>query len=148
MFGSKRRLSKADASKVRDAIGRAEKGHRGEIRVHIEHRYPGDGPLTRARDLFFRLGMAMTAQGTGVLLYVAEKDHKAAVFAGPGVYGASEPGFWKDVSRLVADGYKRGAKAEGIVAAVTKIGELLATAAPGDDTHGNELPNEVTFGQP
>lgn len=126
------------------AIADAERGHRGEIRVHIEGRYPGDGPLGRAAALFAELGMERTKDGTGVLLYVAELDRKAAVFAGPGVYGAREPGFWREVTATVAAGYHEGRRIAGLTRALSMIGEILGEAAPGDDAAGDELPNEVT----
>ncbi len=126
------------------AIARAEVGHRGEIRVHLEARYPGDGPLSRAEALFGELGMHRTRDDTGVLLYVAERDRKAAVFAGAGVYGARQPGFWREVTATVAAGYAAGDRIGGLVRAIAMIGEVLREAAPGQDEAGDELPNEVT----
>src|SRR5690606_23703276 len=86
------------------SIAAAERGHRGEIRVHLEGRYPGDGPMQRAEALFHELGLDRTREGTGVLLYVAERDRKSAVFAGPGIYGARAAGFWSDVVAAIAHG--------------------------------------------
>ncbi|HEY5926882.1 MAG TPA: TPM domain-containing protein [Kofleriaceae bacterium] len=126
------------------AIAAAERSHRGEIRVHLESRYAGDGPVRRAEILFHELGLDRTQDGTGVLLYVAARDRKAAVFAGPGVYGAREPGFWNDVAAAVARGYADGDRIAGLLRAVEMIGEILRSAAPGEDTAGNELPNQVT----
>lgn len=140
------RLSAAERRLIVAGIAEAERGHRGEIRVHIEPRYPGDGPLKRAEALFHELGMDKTRAGTGVLLYVAELDRKAAVFAGPGVYGAREPGFWREVVAAVAAGYRAGNRIAGIGRALTMIGALLREATPGDDVAGDELPNEVTTG--
>jgi len=142
------RMRRADRKRIVDAIGRAEAGNRAEIAVHVEHRYVGDGPLARAHALFDTLGMDRTRDGTGVLLYVAVDDHKAAVWAGPGLVGASEPGFWQAAVAEVAAGFKQGDGAGGIVRALAHIGELARRVAPGDDTAGNELANRVTFGGP
>lgn len=125
-------------------MAQAERGHRGEIRVHIEARYPGDGPLGRAAALFRELEMDRTRDDTGVLLYVAERDRKAAVFAGTGVYGARQPGFWREVTDTVAAGYRAGDRIAGLVRAIEMIGAVLHDAAPGEDGAGDELPNEVT----
>jgi len=125
-------------------IAAAERGHRGEIRVHLESRYPGDGPRRRAEVLFHELGLDRTRDGTGVLLYVAERDRKTAVFAGPGVYGARAAGFWNDVAATVARGYAQGDRMSGLLRALEMIGEILRDAAPGKDTAGNELPDQVT----
>lgn len=88
--------------------------------------------------------MERTKSGTGVLLYVAELDRKAAVFAGPGVFGARAPDFWRDVTAAVAAGYRAGDRSGGIVRALEMIGALLREAAPGEDVAGDELPNRVT----
>lgn len=141
---SSTRLSAAERRAIQAAITQAEEGHRGEIRVHLEARYPGDGPLQRAATLFGELQMQRTRDDTGVLLYVAELDRKAAVFAGPGVYGAREPAFWREVTTAVAEGYRAGNRVAGLGRALQMIGAILREAAPGADTGGDELPNQVT----
>ena len=75
-------LSAAEETRLVAAIRRAEEANRGEVLVHVERRCPGGDALARAAKLFEKLGMRRTATDTGVLLYVAVKDHKAAVFAG------------------------------------------------------------------
>lgn len=137
-------ISRADEARLIRAIQAAEADNRGEVRVHLERRYPGDGPLERAAQLFEHLGLWRTRDGTGVLLYVAVLDHKAAVWAGPGIHGAAEPGFWQDVTAEVAAGFKAGAPVDGLIAALGHIGELLRNQAPGEDTAGNELPDRVS----
>ena len=137
-------LSAAERRELQRAIAEAERGHRGEIRVHLEGRYPGDGPLGRAAALFAELAMDQTRDDTGVLLYVAERDRKAAVFAGSGVYGARQPGFWREVTDTVAAGYRAGDRVAGLLRAIEMLGAVLREAAPGEDVAGDELPNEVT----
>lgn len=137
-------LTRDEQRRVVAAIEAAERGHRGEIGVHLEARYVGDGPLARAGELFRALGMDQTRDGTGVLLYVALADRRAAVWAGPGVYGATAPEFWKVATDRVAQGFADGRPADGLISALIAIGELLLTAAPGDDSAGDERPNRVT----
>jgi uncharacterized membrane protein len=139
-------LTKAERAKLSRAIEAAEEGHRGEIRVHLEDRYPGDGPMGRAGALFIELGMDRTLDATGVLLYVAELDRKVAVFAGGGVYGARDPAQWKEVCATVAKGYHDGHRIEGLERGLKMLGEILRDAAPGEDEAGDELPNEVNLG--
>jgi len=128
---------------ISEAITRAEEGHRGEIRVHVEARYPGDGPIARARELYLGLGMQRTEGDTAALLYVAWADRKVAVWHGRGLDDAEAPGFWKEVAALVAAGFKGGVPVDGIVRAVEAMGRLMARAAPGAD-RANELPDRVT----
>ena len=126
-----------------DAIAQAERGHRGEVQVHLEARYPGDGPLGRAAALFDEHGLDETRDGTGVLLYVAELDRRVAVFAGPGVFGARSPEQWKDVCATVAAGYRDGDRIRGLTEGLKILGEILRETAPGKDDAGDELANEV-----
>jgi uncharacterized membrane protein len=140
----RRILSREDERSVIQAIGEAEMGNRGEVRVHIEGRCPEEDPINRAAALFRELGMERTAEATGVLLYVAPHDRKAAVYAGPGIHGAAEKGFWQEAIDAVAEGFASGEPAQGLTLALDMIGTLLREKVPGDDRSGNELPDEVT----
>ncbi len=85
------RLDAAGEAAVVAAIKRAERGNRGEVRVHLEAAAPGGDALARAEALHRALGVHRTKDGTGVLLYVAVDDRRAAVYAGAGVFGARTP---------------------------------------------------------
>jgi uncharacterized membrane protein len=139
-----RRLDEDQERRLIEALGLAERGNRGEVRVHLEGRCAPAAPLERAAEVFEELGMGETSLGTGVLLYVAEDDRVAAVFAGPGVHGAKDEGFWQEVVDVVAEGYREGRKVDGLLRALEKVGDLLRAAAPGDSLE-NELPDAVTF---
>ena len=136
-------LNEADEQRIVAAMNRAEEGNRGEVRVHLESRCPGD-PLQRARALFASLGMARTAADTGVLLYVAHTSRKVAVFAGAGIHAAVAARDWQVLVDEVARACASGNEVAGVCAAVDAIGDLLRTHMGGKDTAGNELPNQVT----
>lgn len=138
------KLSKAEEARLVEAIRRAEEGHRGEVVVRLERSCRGGEPLARAAQVFEDLGMRRTAADTGVLLYVAVADRKAAVYAGQGVHGAAQPGFWQEVVDGLAQGFREGAPVVGLETAIERIGGLLRTAVPGEDTRGNELPDVVS----
>jgi uncharacterized membrane protein len=133
-------LSVGDRARIAEAIKEAEHGHRGEIVVHVEPSCLG-APLKRAAKLFAKLGVDRTKQGTGVLLYVAAMPARAAVWAGDGIAGGDRIATWKPVFEALAKHHAD--PATGILRAVAAIGAILAERAPGIDTHGNELPNEV-----
>jgi uncharacterized membrane protein len=137
-------LTELESARLVRAIGDAERGNRGEVRVHLERRCADTDALARARDVFAKLGMHKTQQDTGVLLYVAIDDRRAAVFAGAGIHPAGAESFWQEVIDEVAKHFSEGATAAGLCHAVERIGELLREHVPGDDTAGNELPNAVT----
>lgn len=133
-----------DDAAIVDAIRRAERGSRGEVRLHLERRCRRAVPMERARELFASLGMHATQDATGVLLYVSLSPRVACVYAGEGVHGAAEPGFWEDVVGRVARGFAEGRAAAGLIEAIDEIGELLRRVVPGEDPAGNELPDEVS----
>lgn len=134
----------ADEQRIVRAIANAERGNRGEVRVHVEPFCRARDPVQRARALYQRLKMSQTRDDTAVLLYVADRSRACAVWSGAGIHAHGGDGFWKSVTDAVASGYKQGKGADGICEALGKIGELLRQHAPGDDTAGNELPNAVT----
>jgi uncharacterized membrane protein len=131
------------SARLVQAIAAAESGNRGEVRLHLEGRCKRD-PLERAKRLFAELGMQKTRADTGVLLYVAVEDRKAAVFAGKGIHGAAAPDFWKKVVDGVAQGFKENKPLDGLLEALEQIGDLLREHAAGDD-HANELPDQVSM---
>ena len=130
---------------LNQAIAAAEKGHRGEVRVHVEGRCPkGSTPERRAAELFESFGMHRTQEDTAVLLYVAFKDGRSAVHAGSGVQNAAAPGFWQAVAEEIDRGFSIGEPLAGLCAALEQIGEMLRVHAAGEDIAGNELPDVVT----
>ena len=137
------RLDNAGEARVVAAIAAAEAGNRGEVRVHIERRSPAS-PLMSARRWFFELGMHQTATDTGVLLYVATGDRRAAVFAGGALHAEVEPERWQAVVDAVTAGYGAGRPADGLCDGLARVGDILRAALPGEDVHGNELPDAVT----
>jgi uncharacterized membrane protein len=137
-------LTAKEEEAVVAAIRDAERGNRGEVRVHLEAHCPEENPVRRAAVLFRALSMEQTAGATGVLLYVAVKDRRAAVFAGAGIHRAANDGFWQDAIDAVAGGFASGEPASGIIRALDMIGSLLRASVPGDDVAGNELPDAVT----
>ena len=137
------RIKSSERARLIHAIAKAEEGHRGEIRLHLEARYPGDGPKARAAELFDQFGMDQTAEGTGVLIYLAERDRKVAVHAGQGVPEASL-GTWETVATVISGGFRAGLGIAGLEQGIARVGDALRQLVPGEDTHGNELPNEVT----
>lgn len=136
-------LSATDEATVVAAIGAAELGNTGEVRVHLEGR-SGTDPMVRARRWFFQLGMHHTADGTGVLLYVAVKSRQVAVFAGPGIYQVAPREIWHEATDAAAKGFTAGTPGAGLCAAIELIGDVLRAVIPGEDKAGNELEDTVS----
>ena len=141
---TQRLLDKHQETELVAAIREAERGNRGEVRVHLERKCGKNSVLERAKEVFAQLGMHKTRDGTGVLLYVAVKDRKTAVYAGPGIHDGTEPAFWQEVVDTASKGFSNGQPIAGLVDALEHIGRSLREAVPGEDDSGDELPNKVS----
>ncbi len=137
-------LSEADLEAVRHAITEAEAGTSAEIRVHLDHRCPGE-PMKRAVAVFERLGMHRTAERHGVLIYVAVGDRKLAVIGDQGIHERVGEAYWQ---RLVADviaHFREERPRDGFIHAVRKLGEALHRHFPRRPDDRNELGDEVSI---
>ena len=138
------KLNEADEQRVVRAIANAERGNRGEVRVHLEAKCPTPDPVQRARALYVKLKLDRTRDDTAVLLYVAPRSKVCAVWSGAGLHARPDAGFWKSVTDAVANRSKEGRLADGLCDALGLIGELLRKHVPGEDPAGNELPNTIS----
>jgi uncharacterized membrane protein len=138
-------FDQVDRQELSAAIAEAEKGHRGEVRVHLERCCPeASTPRERAAELFASFGMNRTREDTAVLLYVCCDAGQCAVHAGSGVRDAAKVGFWQAVAVEIERGFSIGEPLAGICAGVEQVGEMLREHVPGEDVAGNELPDAVT----
>jgi uncharacterized membrane protein len=138
------KLSEADEQAIVRAIANAERENRGEVRVHFEATCPTKDPVARARDLYGKLGLNRTKDDTAVLVYVAHRSKRCAVWSGAGIHPRADAAFWQSVTDAVAMGAKSGQLAQGLVNALKLVGELLRKHVPGRDVSGNELPDSIT----
>ncbi|HEX6981779.1 MAG TPA: TPM domain-containing protein [Balneolaceae bacterium] len=137
-------LTEAQERQVIKAIEEAEQQTSGEVRVHIEHYCKGE-PLERAAVIFHELGMDQTELQNGVLIYIASEDHKAAVYAGKGIFNQVEKGFWSDVLNVLTEHFKKGEYEEGIEDAVKKAGAKLVEMFPYQKADIDELSNDISY---
>src|SRR5690606_35929533 len=137
-----------DKALIHDAIRSAEQRTSGEIRVFIESRCRFMDALDRAVEVFYDLDMHNTAQRTGVLLYVAMKDHQLAIFGDEGIHQKVGTQFWNEELGHMLSEFNKAHYAEGIAIVVREIGEVLARHFPYDrTTDKNELPDDIAFGR-
>lgn len=137
-------LSEEDEKKIIQAITDAEKFTTGEIRVHIEAKCKKD-PLDRAKTVFGELEMHGTEARNGVILYIATKDRKVAVFGDEGIGQLVEDNFWQDEIDKLTGEFKEGNFEQSIESVIGDIGEKLKQFYPSDGSDPNELDNEITF---
>jgi len=134
-----------DDARIVAAIGEAEARSRGEIRVHVAEGHVPD--VRRAAEAaFVRLGMAKTAEHNGVLILVAPQSQTFSVVGDSGINEKLPPGFWDEIAAAIASEFRASRFTEGIVSAVTRVGDELARHFPrrAGQQDENELPDSVS----
>ena len=139
-------LSKKEQKKIVEAIQQAEKRTSGEIRVHIESHCQGD-PLERAKAIFVKLNMHQTEQRNGVIIYLALKDRKLAIWGDKGINERVPENFWEDVKETMINYFKQGKFTEGLTKGIAMVGEKLREYFPYQADDINELSDEISMGE-
>ena len=137
-------LSAADLDAVAAAVTAAEARTAAEIRVHLDHRCPGD-PMARAVAIFERLGKHRTELRAGVLVYVAVADRKLAVIGDAGIHTCVGQAYWDGLVARVLAHLRQERPREGLVDAVRAIGDALAAHFPRRPDDRNELSDRVSM---
>lgn len=153
MFGLFKRkpadhFSEKEKERIVQAIGSAERQTSGEVRIYIESHCPETDALARARELFGSLEMYRTAARNGVLVYLAMKDRKLAVFGDEGIHEKVGDAFWNAEVEKMLGHFNSENYTAGIVELIEAIGAALRTHFPFDEkTDTNELPDDIVFGK-
>lgn len=90
---------------------------------------------------FLAKGLHATAGRTGVLIYAALHDRIAEVVADEGIYSKVPPETWGDATAALVVAARQGRLADGFVAAVGQVGQVLAAHFPPGEHNPDELPN-------
>jgi uncharacterized membrane protein len=135
-------LSQLEHEKIVAAIREAEKKTSGQIRVFISRHNPEDAMIA-ARKHFEELGMGKSREKNGVLIFVAPRAHKFAVYGGAGVHEKCGDEFWRALAGEMTGHFKKSAFTEGLVHAVKKAGELLAEHFPREAGGKRNLSDEI-----
>ncbi len=135
-------ISRLDHTRIERAITAAELRTSGELRV-VVHAGKTDDPLATATEEFARLGMHRTRERNAVLLLVAPRSRTFAFYGDIGVHAKCGPRFWQELADALTADFHREAFTDGIVAAMTKAGELLARHFPRRPDDLNELADHV-----
>ena len=137
-------FSSQEQELIAQTISEAENSTSGEIRIAVEKRCRGDA-FDRATTYFKELGMDKTVQRNGVLIYLANEDHKFAIIGDRGINKVVPSDFWETTKTAMGAHFSAGNLCEGIVAGVSLAGEKLSIFFPRQADDVNELPNEVIF---
>ena len=142
----KQLLQVVDRERIKNAIEAAEHRTSGEICVSVSRLFWGNIE-TAADKAFIRLGMTRTKDRNGVLLFVVPSRRKFVVLGDQGIHERVGQEFWESVAAIISGKFREGDFTGGLLNAIEKVGEELATHFPYDPaTDKNELPDDVDFG--
>jgi putative membrane protein len=101
----------------------------------------------RSRDratAYFRTGaQGRTTGRTGILIYLSLAEHDAEILADQAIAAKVGPEVWGEAMAAMLVELKAGRLADGMIAAVERVGAVLAEHFPRSDDDVNELPDRL-----
>jgi len=141
-------FSQKEKDQITEAIKTAETKTSGEIRVFIENKCKYPDALDHAKELFSELKMEATKERNGVLVYVAVKDRKLAVYGDKGIHDKLGDEYWNNAVKNMVSQFTSSNYAKGIEGMILSVGDALKLHFPYNaDTDTNELSDEIVFGK-
>jgi len=97
----------------------------------------------KALESFLMNGVVDTTHRNGVQLFVSALEHKALVLVDKGLKEKLPQETWDRVLEKMTGPLKKKHYAEGMIAAIDEIGEILRTNFPSEKRTPDELPNKL-----
>jgi uncharacterized membrane protein len=138
-------LTQEQEEHVVEAIRLAEEATSGEIRVHVEKKCKAETPIERAKQVFAELKMHETDLRNGVIVYIAWKDQKVAIWGDEGIHEKLGQSFWESEVELLISYFQKEDYETGISEVVLQIGQKLKEFFPYQDGDVNELSNTISY---
>jgi putative membrane protein len=92
----------------------------------------------------FKVGAERRTQGrTGILIYLSMRERRAEIVADEAITSKVAPEIWGEAMAAMLAELKQGSCGAGMVAAVGKVGAVLAEHFPRDENDVNELPDRL-----
>jgi putative membrane protein len=99
--------------------------------------------LGRAVDLF-KVGAERRTHGrTGILIYLSMREHRAEIVADEAITSIVPPETWGEAMTALLAEIREGRVADGMIAAVERVGRVLAEHFPRAEDDINELPDRL-----
>ena len=93
---------------------------------------------------FFKVGAESRTVGrTGILIYLSLAEHRAEIVADEAIHKQVDNEVWGDAMVDLLKHVKEGCVADGMVAAVRDVGQILTQYLPRHDKDMNELPDRL-----
>lgn len=97
----------------------------------------------RAITIFRAAAERRTAGRTGILIYLSMAEHRAEIVADEAITKVTTPETWGEAMAALVDEAKQGRPADGIIAAIERVGVVLTEHFPRSATDKNEIPDKL-----
>ncbi|QNP42954.1 hypothetical protein H9L15_13220 [Sphingomonas daechungensis] len=97
----------------------------------------------RAISVFKAGAERRTVGRTGILIYLSMGERRAEIVADEAILKVTTPETWGEAMAALLEGVKAGRPADGIVAAIERVGAVLAEHFPRSATDTNEIPDKL-----
>ena len=144
LFGNKF-FKRSEEREIMLAIRQAEKLCSGEVRLFVESNCK-IATHERALEVFEKLKMHETNGRNAVLIYVAMKDRKFAIFGDEGIHHKLGFSFWTEEAAVLKSFFKEDKIVEGLCQVVLDIGQVLKEHFPFSASDGNQLSDKPVYG--
>jgi putative membrane protein len=92
----------------------------------------------------FKVGAERRTQGrTGILIYLSLAEHRAEIVADAAISAQAGPESWGDAMGAMLAELQQGRIADGLIAAIEKVGDVLALHLPRQPDDINEIPDRL-----
>lgn len=97
----------------------------------------------RAIAIFRAAAERRTAGRTGILIYLSMAEHRAEIVADEAILKVTDDHTWGEAMASLVGEVRQGRPAEGIVAAIERVGTVLAEHFPRSADDVNEIPDKL-----
>jgi uncharacterized membrane protein len=132
-----RAIPEAALTTLESAVGMAERGSSGQIRLVIEAHWPllqvkHQSPRGRALEWFSQLRVWDTEHNNGVLIYLLFAERDVEIVADRGFNSRVTGAQWEAICKAMEARFAKGEFEVGITEGVNAIGDLLRQHFPAD----------------
>ena len=140
-------LTEEDLNKIKDEVAKVELSTSGEIRLSFREKRRLWEKLYKPHELavkdFEKLGMALTKDKTGIMIFVIFGERYYDILADEGLYEKIPDETWNGLEAKLKKEFLQGSYLNGILHIVEQMGRVLSKEFPRKADDVNELPDEV-----
>ena len=145
-FSKKKYFTPTEERTIIAAIKEAELASSGEVRLFVESHCTTDIEK-RTVEIFKQLKMNTTRERNAVLIYLAIKDKRFAIFGDEGIHQKMGFQFWTNEAATMKTYFSESRIVQGLCAVIVDIGQALKVHFPYSSDDKNELPDAPVYGR-